>query len=111
MRVVESKMLKAMFHKKNLKCGNTEVTWWSGDICRVYLHGNMICEWIPEKRSLHVQDCGWQTVTTKSRLNAILRGFKVPVGIWQKNFNWHIGDDVWFGSREFTIYAHNDISV
>lgn len=104
MRVIESKMLNAMRNKRNFSLGNTKVDWWNGEVCRVYLHDNMICEYIPTKCSIYLQDCGWETTTTKSRLNAILSEFNIPMRIWQKDYVWYIGDDPWSGSRLFFTY-------
>ena len=35
-------------------------------------------------------DGGWQTVTTKSRLNAILDEFAAGTGVIQRNFDWFL---------------------
>ena len=33
---------------------------------------------------------GWFTVTTKTRMNQTFRQWKLPIGVFQKNFNWYI---------------------
>ena len=55
---------------------------------RVYLHGNLIAEVCDE--FVAIFDGGWQSVTTKSRLNALLDEFRPHVGVVQRNFNWFI---------------------
>ena len=35
-------------------------------------------------------DGGWQTVTTKSRLNAILNEFSTGTGVIQRNYEWFL---------------------
>ena len=35
-------------------------------------------------------DGGWQTVTTKSRLNALLDEFAAGTGVIQRNFEWFL---------------------
>ena len=55
---------------------------------KVYLHGNLIAEVCDE--FVAIFDGGWQTVTTKSRLNALLDEFRPHVGVVQRNFNWFI---------------------
>ena len=35
-------------------------------------------------------DGGWQTVTTKSRLNALLDEFSKGTGVIQRNFDWYL---------------------
>jgi len=57
------------------------------------LHGNAIAYLYNDvKRTLSITNCGWQTVTTKDRLNA-LKG----VSIYQKNFVWYLNDKEWDG--------------
>ena len=88
MRKIERLMNAAISNSKDWKLDNTEVQYFSGhDISRVYLHNNLIAEIGPTYVQLF--DGGWQTVTTKSRLNAILKEHGLPgEGIFQKNYNW-----------------------
>ena len=81
-------MLAAIKAKKDFKVANTEVI-----ACTlasdVYLHGNLIARigetWI------ELFDGGYQSNTTKSRLNAILSEFGLPgEGVFQKNFQWFV---------------------
>ena len=69
MRKIESLMNTAIAQGKDWKLDNTEVVSYT-NCCDVFLHGNLIARigetWI------ELFDGGWQTVTTKSRLNAIL---------------------------------------
>ena len=57
---------------------------------RVYLHGNLIAEVCND--FVAIFDGGWQTVTTKSRLNALCNAFAHPYtdGVFQQNFCWFI---------------------
>lgn len=78
MRKIESQMLLAIENRKDWNCDNTrvDVTYFAHgdriiDRISVYLHNNKIAQITPD--SVTVCDCGWQTTTTKSRLNAILR--------------------------------------
>lgn len=76
MRVCEHKMVSNMKSLKSGKCGsNTKTVVWGGGVT-VYLHNNAIARWQADTGVLTVSDCGWQTATTKSRLNAILGAFK-----------------------------------
>ena len=52
----------------------------------VKLHGNKIAE--VYANSIVLFDGGWQTVTTKSRLNALLDEFTPGTGVIQRNFEW-----------------------
>ena len=54
----------------------------------VILHGNKIAE--VYANSIVLFDGGWQTVTTKSRLNALLDEFTPGTGVIQRNFEWFL---------------------
>ena len=90
MRVIEKKMNAAIMDSKNWKLDNTEVIFDADrDVSQVFLHGNLIAEigdtW------LKLFDGGWQSNTTKSRLNAILQVHGRPgEGIFQKKWEWFI---------------------
>lgn len=51
----------------------------------VRLHGNEIIR-IHRDGTYTLKDGGWQTVTTKQRLNAL-----GPVPVWQTKFQWYVG--------------------
>jgi hypothetical protein len=100
MRKIETLMLKAISEHRNWSSGNTSVQYESGnDICRVFLHGNLISEIGRGFITLH--DGGWQTVTTKSRLNSILREYGEGAGIYQKNYTWFLHDKKTQKEEEF----------
>ena len=86
MRLIERQMNAAITAGKDWKSANTEVVACS-NVSDVFLHGNLIARigetWI------ELFDGGWQTVTTKSRLNAILREHGIGnEGIFQKRGVW-----------------------
>jgi hypothetical protein len=69
------------------------IVWlWATDIARFNIDTGKVYVW----------DGGYRTVTTKSRLNAILTHYGQP-RITQKNFDWYIGDKSWTGGYSFTI--------
>jgi hypothetical protein len=71
MRVIERQMNDAILNSKDWKSANTEVVYYSGnDASDVYLHGNLIARVHPF--SIELFDGGYQSATTKSRLNAVL---------------------------------------
>ena len=88
MRKIELQMIAAIKDSKDLKVANTEVVSCS-HVSDVYLHGNLIARigetWI------ELFDGGWQTATTKSRLNAILSAFGMDgEKVFAKNFQWFV---------------------
>ena len=55
----------------------------------VRLHGNLIAE--VDDNGIKLYDGGWQSNTTKSRLNAILSEHGIAgEGVFQKNYQWFI---------------------
>ena len=93
MRKIETQMNTAIRQRKDFRSGNTEVAQF---ICSatnragaiVKLHGNKIAE--VYANSIVLFDGGWQTVTTKSRLNALLDEFSTGTGVIQRNFEWFL---------------------
>ena len=88
MRKIEKQMNDAIRYQSDFKKDNTEVITIRGNSF-VYLHGNHIAT---VGDTLDICDAGWQTVTTKSRLNALLNEFAVGCYLFQKNFDWFLGD-------------------
>lgn len=110
MRVIEQQMLLAIRSRQDWKSSNTrvQVTYFPhGDTnierINVYLHDNLIAQIRPDL--VTICDCGWQTPTTKSRLNVILHNL-CGAGIYQKNHKWFataIEEDDW----EIEEYSHH----
>tara|TARA_B100000530_G_scaffold27386_1_gene16942 strand:+ start:252 stop:590 length:339 start_codon:yes stop_codon:yes gene_type:complete len=90
MRNIEILMNKALINSKNWKLANTEVTFdQESSHSRVYLHGNHIATL--GDTFLTITDAGYQTRTTKSRLNAIIRTFCFEgESIYQKRGEWFV---------------------
>ena len=88
MRKIESQMNSAITAKSDWKCDNTEVVN-IGGVSFVYLHGSKIAEvgdnWV------RLYDGGYQSATTKSRLNAILQEHGIAgEGVFQKAHQWFL---------------------
>jgi len=88
MRKIERLMNAAITAGKDFKSGNTQVVTIS-DVSFVYLHGNHIAS--VGDNFIQLFDGGWQSVTTKSRLNAILKEHGCPgEKVFQKGFQWFV---------------------
>jgi hypothetical protein len=72
MRKIETQMNAAIKGNKNWSNANTQVTT-EGTLSKVYLHGNLIAKVGDD--FVTIFDGGWQSNTTKSRLNAIINEF------------------------------------
>jgi len=93
-RKIEREMCKAIALEKDWKSGNTRVTNFYNDnkelvVTSVFLHDNLIAE--VTDNDVTIYDGGWQSNTTKSRLNAICDTFCVDgEGIFQHKFEWFV---------------------
>ena len=85
-------MNAAIKGNKNWSNSNTTVTTVDG-VSTVHLHGNKIAEVGDD--FVRIFDGGWQSNTTKSRLNAIINEFCYAFtdGVFQKDFAWYIRDN------------------
>lgn len=100
MRKVTQKAVLAFVNGQNCKTGNNTVK--DG---KFLLHGNEIASL--ENGQLKLSDCGWQTVTTKERLNAILGYFDLGY-IQQKKRVWYFNGKEW---RDQTLYTSKNAIV
>ena len=88
MRKIEKQMIEAINQNKNWSSGNTQVVTNMG-VSTVYLHGNKIA--LVDDTSMTIFDGGWQSNTTKSRLNALCDEFCISgEGVFQKDFLWYV---------------------
>ena len=87
MRVIEQQMNQAITQERDWKKDNTKVINIEG-VSFVYLYNNLIA--MIGDTWLELFDGGYQSNTTKSRLNAILKEHGNSEYIYQKNFNWFV---------------------
>jgi hypothetical protein len=91
MRVIEKKMIEAIRNRKDMSLDNTVVK--HGEATSVvFLHKHPIAIFVWADNTVAVSNCGWDTTTTKSRLNAVLRTF-CNTGIHAHRFVWYMGDN------------------
>ena len=91
MRKIEEQMNTAIRYRRNWAGSNTMVRV-SREVVKVFLHGNHIATYFHAERKLQLFDGGWQSNTTKSRLNALCYELATGFGVFQKNWNWFVGD-------------------
>ena len=78
----------AVSNKGNWSGSNTQVNYNSNTNCSsIYLHGHLIATFDHNLRAVKIDSCGYQTVTTKSRLNALLDEGKYGCRVFQKNWD------------------------
>ena len=89
MRKIEQQMIDAIKGKRTLCKDNTSVTYnYQTDSSAVYLHGNHIAT--VGVNYVEIFDGGYQSNTTKSRLNALLDEFSYGMRVFQKNYEWFV---------------------
>ena len=87
MRKIETQLQTAICNGREFKSANTTVDNTDhGQIVR--LHGNKIAQ--IENGCLTITSAGWETTTTKSRLNAILDLLVPGARIFSKSYTWFI---------------------
>ena len=94
MRKIEQQMIDAIKGKHTLCKDNTSVTYnYQTNSSGVYLHGNHIAT--VGANYVEIFDGGYQSNTTKSRLNALINGLcdGYTCGVYQHKFEWFITDD------------------
>ena len=94
MRKIEIEMNNAVRNKIAWSKSNT-VTTFDNTIenCFVYLHGNHIATYNYDKKELSLFDGGWQSNTTKSRLNALCNELATGFSVFQKNWDWFVSSN------------------
>ena len=108
MRKIEKQMCLAVQQSKNWSSANTTVHFNEEEnVSVVRLHGNKIAE-IGED-SMTIYDGGWQSNTTKSRLNALCDEFCIAgEGVFQKDFKWYVRKLVGQSSITGKVYNCDD---
>ena len=91
MRKIEQQMNSAIRYRRNWAGSNTMVRV-SREVVEVFLHGNHIASVDTATNQLQIFDGGWQSVTTKSRLNALLDEFADGARVIQRNYTWFLSD-------------------
>jgi len=102
MRQIERNMNRAIRNNANFSSSNTSVVTENG-VSIVRLHGNHIAT--ITRSGLELFDGGWQSNTTKSRLNALCDEFAYGCRVFQKNWEWFVS------TRSATVGFDNGITL
>ena len=100
MRKIERQMNQAMRYFRPFSSSNTTVVQNDRDM-DVFLHGNHIASLCKISMDLRIFDGGWQSNTTKSRLNALLDEFGGGDRVIQKDFVWYLVSNLDNSRRAF----------
>ena len=84
-------MNRAVVNKNDWSNSNTKVDYNSNTNCStVVLHRTAIATYDHNTQALKLNSGGYTTVTTKSRLNAILDELIVGARVFQKHWDWYL---------------------
>ena len=86
MRKVTEHTVKAFLKHEYKSVGNTMT-----DGSSLYLHGHEIA-WRLPNGDIEINMCGWGSVTTRERLNGLLRMMNSNLGISQSNYKQYLVD-------------------
>lgn len=101
MRAIEKKMIEAIIAHRNYNGGNTRVVS-NSENSTVFLFDFPIAE--INNKIVKINNQGFKTATTKSRLNAILKVFCNNLYIYQRNFTWMITEE-----KEIDLHFQSNI--
>ena len=114
MRKITDKAIRAFLNEEEFKLSNTEVKVRHEDslvpkdyipftvITELLLHGNMIAKMVKQhingdyQTTITMTSAGWNTVTTKERLNGLLH-YLGGGSIQQNDFTWYYNGEYWNG--------------
>ncbi|MCP3682379.1 MAG: hypothetical protein GY861_06775 [bacterium] len=92
MRKITQESVDAFMNAREFKKANMEVEVLP-NVTILKLHGNKIAyRYNDPERTLSITNAGWQSLTTKERLNGIPN-----VSIHQKNWTWYLNGEKWDG--------------
>ena len=91
MRKIEQQMNRAVVNRNNWSNSNTFVEYNSNTDCStIVLHRTAIAVYDHKNQALKLNTGGWYSVTTKSRLNAILDQLITGARVFQRDINWYL---------------------
>ena len=104
MKKITADAVHAFMNAEKFKRDNTEVEVLP-NVTVLKLFGNRISyRYNNPERTLSITNCGWDTNTTKERLNAL-----PGVHITQKNLQWYLNGEQWDGKLIDVDYKSNAI--
>ena len=100
MRQIEENIYSAIRNKENAVLSNTAISFNGENTkCLINLHGHIIAEIDFSRNSVKLNNCGFESNITKSRMNIVLDSLNIPYRVRQRNRKWEV----------FNIYKKDDI--
>ncbi len=100
MRKITQNSVNAFLNDQSYREGNTKVSPSNGKNY-LYLHNNIIAVKDKETEKISITNAGWQTNTTKERLNGLPN-----VSIKQIKGQWYLNGQLWNGDLITILLCH-----
>ena len=98
MRKITKDSVRAFFNAEKFNKSNMQVEVLP-DVTILKYHGNSIAfRYNGIKKTILIQNCGWETNTTKERLNGVIQAAGLNYGLIQKDWTWYLDSEEWDGS-------------
>ena len=99
MRLITEQSVKAFLNGNKFNKSNMSVEV-EPNVTTLKYQGNAIAyKYNDLKNTISITNCGWETNTTKERLNGVIELSGVNIGgIYQKNWQWYLDDKEWNGN-------------
>ena len=106
MRKITREAVSAFLADRSFSNNNTQIIRSNGEIGQVMrLHGNPVA--FKRDGAIYIQTCGYDTTTTKERLNGVLEGAMTPHRVYSHKGDLHLGPFEWYGEA-IRINANNE---
>jgi hypothetical protein len=90
MRKETKNACRALINNGQKNSGNTTIKFDKEGNGYLLLFGNTIAKLSKDKKRVAITNCGWFSITTKDRLNGLLRMLDIDKGIQQIKGKWYI---------------------
>jgi len=98
MRVITKESVKAFLNAKKFNKSNMSVEVKPNVTILKYQGNSIAYKYNDPKQTISITNCGWQSNTTKERLNGVIDLSDLNIGrIYQKNWVWYLDGKEWNG--------------
>jgi len=98
MRQITIESVTAFLNAKKFSKSNMRVEILPNVTILKYQGNSIAYKYNDPKKTIAITNCGWESRTTKERLNGVIRlsGLNIEP-IYQKNFTWYLNGEEWHG--------------
>ena len=98
MRQITIESVRAFLNAKKFSKSNMRVEILPNVTILKYQGNSIAYKYNDPKKTIAITNCGWESNTTKERLNGVITLSEVDIKpIYQKNFIWYLNGEEWHG--------------